>query len=874
MAGWNYRKRMKIAPGVHLNVSKKGVSTSIGGKGASVTMGPNGTYLNTSVPGTGMYKRQKIGDINPSNRISSNPKQTNPNNNIGVNFGCSMVIIGIGSVILGLLLDQATICIGIGICIVIVGFIVASFSGENTTPIGIAKSQFMALDPNDDSVEANIVRARYSLLKNPGKSEPLNMAKDVPEAQMETYKSMVDVFSECMDLSAIWQVLSSESTTNIKASASTLVTRSRVFWRIRDDKSFLLPAKVPALMTMSDGMFYLYPSFVVHYINENQFYVYEYNEVSMSSNVVRFQESESVGHDVEVVDKTWRYINKNGGPDHRFADNPIVQVVNYGRLVMKCGGKEYTFHTSRYTWSNRMVDAFMSMTKRGTVEVSSKDSRMHLQKPELSRSYFIDVKNCVDKILDFEDEQILSNPICMNNLRSSNISISNGGKEETDIKRKLQYLILFDMIKGHLAMNHKLNTKDSECFGLFYYYYSMNGNRRLNYEHLSIIDQSLYDSANSLLSQVVNNTSVFEGQNTRKIVLRILEGSGKDVAEEFKVLMYRYYSLTAKSDGVVTDIEKDFMSKIIRQSKNKPIENHDDSLNDSSLGVAKEDSLVNTTKKTDLMNQPVVQKRKSSLEQLEGLVGLTNVKKEVTTLSNFIRIQQLRSRQGLKSSTVSYHCVFTGNPGTGKTTVARIVANIYKELGLLKKGHLVETDRSGLVAEYVGQTAAKTNMIIDSALDGVLFIDEAYSLVGGGDNDYGKEAISTLLKRMEDDRDRLVVILAGYSDEMKAFIDTNPGLQSRFNRYIKFPDYEADELLQIYENNLKKFEYSMSEVAKCTMLKYFEDVVKNKDKNFGNARMVRNVFEKTIERQANRLAGESNLDLNTLTKIELSDLPI
>lgn len=264
---------------------------------------------------------------------------------------------------------------------------------------------------------------------------------------------------------------------------------------------------------------------------------------------------------------------------------------------------------------------------------------------------------------------------------------------------------------------------------------------------------------------------------------------------------------------------------------------------------------------------------KSSTSELDTLVGLASVKEEIKTLSNFIKIQQKRKEQGLKSSSVSYHCVFTGNPGTGKTTVARIVAQIYKDLGILSKGHLVETDRAGLVAEYVGQTAVKTNKIIDSALDGVLFIDEAYSLIGTG-QDYGKEAIATLLKRMEDDRDRLVVILAGYSKEMQDFINTNPGLQSRFNRYIDFPDYSAEELLQIFKKNVEKFDYKLDKEALVSMSEYFQHAVENKDANFGNARFVRNIFEKTLEKQANRLSTDSDLDIGELTLITLADLPI
>ncbi len=284
-------------------------------------------------------------------------------------------------------------------------------------------------------------------------------------------------------------------------------------------------------------------------------------------------------------------------------------------------------------------------------------------------------------------------------------------------------------------------------------------------------------------------------------------------------------------------------------------------------------SQTEQTEKKDsvVVNEPL---QSDPYQELDDLIGLKQVKDEVRALANFVKIQKQREANGLKIPKMSYHLVFTGSPGTGKTTVARIVARIYKDLGVLKKGHTVETDRSGLVANYVGQTATKTNAIVDSALNGVLFIDEAYALVpdGGGGQDYGQEAISTLLKRMEDDRDKLVVIIAGYSNEMKRFIDSNPGLQSRFNRYIDFPDYSGSELTEIFKMYMKKNQYTLSAEAEAYLKTRFDDVVEHKDRNFGNARYARNVFEKSIQQQAMRLAGQSNLSKEQLTELTIDDL--
>ena len=315
-----------------------------------------------------------------------------------------------------------------------------------------------------------------------------------------------------------------------------------------------------------------------------------------------------------------------------------------------------------------------------------------------------------------------------------------------------------------------------------------------------------------------------------------------------------------KNDSI--ERTKDTLKKIIDQN---------DAVSEDNLSSFNRDN-------TDLMKKiEQVQKAENEadpIEELESLIGLSEVKKEVSALADFVKIQQEREKKGLKSVGLSYHCVFTGNPGTGKTTVARILAKIYRDLGVLKTGHLVETDRSGLVAEYVGQTAIKTNKIIDSALDGVLFIDEAYSLIQGGSNDFGHEAISTLLKRMEDNRHKLVVVLAGYSEEIKRFINSNPGLQSRFNRYIHFPDYTANELKEIFLLIVKKNQYQLEKNAEQQLTQVLKYATEHKDKGFGNGRYVRNLFEKTIQNQAIRLSNLANVSKEELSLITAEDLPV
>jgi SpoVK/Ycf46/Vps4 family AAA+-type ATPase len=258
------------------------------------------------------------------------------------------------------------------------------------------------------------------------------------------------------------------------------------------------------------------------------------------------------------------------------------------------------------------------------------------------------------------------------------------------------------------------------------------------------------------------------------------------------------------------------------------------------------------------------------LAELDELIGLDHVKTEVRRLTSLLRIQNLRAEHDLPVIETSRHLVFVGNPGTGKTTVARLLSELYRSLDVVTKGHLVETERADLVAGFVGQTAAKTQAVLTAALGGTLLIDEAYSLARGGENDFGREAIDTLVKFMEDHRDDLAVVVAGYPVEMQQLIDTNPGLESRFARTLEFPDYTGDELTAIFELIAGRQRYDLDDAARARLSDVIGD--EPRGRGFGNARFTRNVFEQAVSMQAVRLADVERPTVEQLTTLTAADI--
>ena len=1025
---WNFRKRVKITPGVHINLSKNGVSTSIGGKGATINVGPKGTYVTTNIPGTGLYSRKKISNFKRNNTLNdSMVKKAPPAPLFNFNSGCILMLaIIVIAILVSAFSDisadmRPVVWSGAFFVICIIGLISKladndykeklqkyNYEIKYTTAlfervfnqikkveiallenceheIRLAKEKLVnfnfeaeplflesfikhhkyntigqfykscIFEPDKLKIDSffsyiansatNQKELHWSLIRNSltieqetnitrqllecgitdyyiNNSNPeflipsqeiegiLKWIKDHDNCSPlnEEYRNQInlyikerykEVFNEdiseshfpehekitydtellekfnllCQDFTlmssseGIWEIISQSTNTVAKSSANITIDRKRIYDCGYNIFNYMAPEAMYIYFHDRKKELYIYPQYIIYAQDSLNFQIFPISENSIKFKRSRFIEEDITPKDSKIIGHTSKFVNKDGKPDARFANNPILTIYEYGEIAftnidliiqvsnveaaekffqsfLRYQGKKPSYPKEK----NKEKPNVINLEEDFNITDNSQDNK------NISRSfsiaYFNDAYSIAKSLINFAND--------LRKEQSFSLILNSITAGKFEPKDNMPFFLANDFSKCYKHLGHdikNLNTKEGLPIVLILGEL-LNSNTKFTYEQIC---HPLFVDVVKAIENFVSTVDSLELKfDVDELILsKMLAAYDPEIHTKYSTLLYRLFSIIAKADGKITTEESLWLSHLMNLTKQEKKD-----------GMSKEETNVAEINK-DVKKQP---SNEEPMKKLNSLIGLQGVKNEITQLANFVKIQKEREKNGLKTLGLSYHCVFTGNPGTGKTTVARIVAEIYRDLGIIKKGHLVETDRSGLVAEYVGQTAIKTNNIIDSALDGVLFIDEAYSLIQGSNSDFGTEAISTLLKRMEDDRDRLIVILAGYSNEMKQFIDSNPGLQSRFSRYIHFEDYNANELKQIFLLQAKNNQYEVSKEAEKKLEELLEESVNNKDKNFGNGRFVRNVFEATLQKQATRLAALPSTNIEQLSLITPEDI--
>lgn len=864
-----FRKRISVLPGIYLNVGMNGVSTTIGPRGANINIGKNGIYLNAGVPGTGLSYRHKL--FNEANNNSDN-KPIEPS-----------------SVALDNESNGAEDNIAVVTTEGLSGLKVHLEDAKNRRIILFAEIQ-------EDEEKLAVLQSKLNKSKNglilkwfSNKEAVADLekqvdeaVKDIAELKIHYDESKADIniqffpevedqylrlsksYEQLIRSEKIWYITSTREVTELKSSASSSVERKEVKFDIAELD--FIKSEHPSfhLHKTNGSSLYVFPAFALLPDAQAEISLIDLKELRIEFRQQKFLESMSEKpSDTTVIDYTWDKMNKDGSRDMRLKDNYQIPVVFYGSLTLRYRNNLWgEFYVSDINKAHSFAFEFNRYV--ALLNGDEKSPAPREVQDTFTEQYF-DLLEEFSKPLKVIVGKISTDEVLIDSLKSQ----INGHDPEEFIRLCIIY-DLWNVVKilcneqfrndstavtGAVLLSGLVTKVEQDLFQMGYIKVVENIEKGI----LKNMASTLIDIANGnpflKLSIDIKRDSKIASSTKLNSVLTLpaaLKFFKSPLFEQYATTLYRFATIIAKSDGRVTDDEEKRL-KIIYKLTHEPLPEE-----------LSKSLVISEIKANESLDD--------ELKELDSLIGLDSVKKEVRSLINYIRIQKEREKAGLKSIQVSYHCVFTGSPGTGKTTVARIVAKIYMHLGILKKGNFVETDRSGLVAEYSGQTAVKVNKTVDSALDGVLFIDEAYSLVGENKDDFGKEAVATLIKRMEDNRERLIVILAGYTNEMKEFINTNPGFESRFNRYVEFADYQPNELEAIFKLQCAKLDYKLTEGAEAKLKNNLAAAFGKREKSFGNGRFVRNMFEKTIEAQANRLSSTNTLTKEILTTIVEEDI--
>jgi AAA+ superfamily predicted ATPase len=663
------------------------------------------------------------------------------------------------------------------------------------------------------------------------------------EEAINKFEKTVEEFKQIINNNFVWVIASETKNHDLKNSSGAANSINRVEIKPSFDslpyQNIVCNVKVPNLTINNIGYFF-FPD-VLLIVRSKEYELVEYKNLVLESNQSRFIETEKDTSNLTIDSYTYQYVNKDGSADQRHSYNPALPICLY----------------SKYELIHDNNCLFKLMSSNSTIinpGINSNNTETELTNKEEYWSLIDDLKLQITKLYNQLLESSEVNEFLTKHSKEGEIQ---------DYKETLQFCLLFDISKVYNLLVEEFGDNKIQKAVLLSISAELLG-EDADFINNQSYDQLIGNSNNSKLAKVYSSCLGF-GKNNNPINVSINNKKEEEIfslpsilllsnfsqSDEYSTFLYRLASVLTKSDNVVTPEEEKALNGIFKMLNPK-----------SSQKTAK--------KKMDKkMDQPTLE---AALKELNDMVGLEGVKQEVNSLINFVKIQKEREKHGLKQNDISYHCVFTGSPGTGKTTVARILANIFRSLDVIDTGQLVETDRAGMIAEYVGQTAVKVDKLVDESMGGVLFIDEAYSLSTGSSEDFGKEAIATLLKRMEDNRDNLIVIVAGYSDKMKDFIDMNPGLKSRFNRYIHFEDFAPKDMMSIYHKMCQGSDYTISQEAEKYLQSQFESAYNSRDESFGNGRYVRNAFEKSIENLSNRIAKSDKITKELLTTIEKEDI--